>query len=146
MGIQAAVLQTGDRYDAVVLTDSNNITTDLIERVRSRLSDTVSSVEIYTTDNHYVNASVLDVFPLGSRGDADRIADLIALAVKRAKADVEPVKVGMATDYATVKMGEKNNFQTLISTVFSAVRTAKFTAIYTIPTTIATTFLIFRFI
>ncbi|KAA8923005.1 DUF2070 family protein [Thermoplasma sp.] len=146
MGIQTAVFQTGDRYDAVVLTDSNNITTDLIEKVRSKLSGLVASVEIYTTDNHYVNASVLDVFPLGSRGNVDRIADIIAQTVVKAKGDVEPVKIGMGTDYAKVKMGEKNNFQTLISTVFSAVRTAKFTAIYTIPTSIATTFLIFRFI
>ncbi|WP_297217225.1 DUF2070 family protein [Thermoplasma sp.] len=146
MGIQATVFQTGDRYDAVVLTDSNNITTELIEKVRSKLSGIVAGVEIYTTDNHYVNASVLDVFPLGSKGDLERISDLIVEAVKRAKNDVEPVLIGMATEFTTVKMGEKNNFQSLISTVFSAVRTAKFTAIYTIPTSIATTFLIFRFI
>ncbi|WP_241760312.1 DUF2070 family protein [Thermoplasma volcanium] len=146
LGIQAIVFQTADRFDAVVLTDSNNVTTELIGKSREKVKNVVSNLEIYTTDNHYVNASVLDVFPLGSRGSIEEISDIIADTVKRAKEDVEDVQIAMGTEYALVRMGEKNNFQNLVSTVFSSVKTAKYTALYTIPAAIAASFLVFRFI
>ncbi|MGC8609467.1 MAG: DUF2070 family protein, partial [Thermoplasmata archaeon] len=146
MGIQAIVSQSAERYDAIVLTDSNNITRDLIELVRSKVKDIVSNVEIFTTDNHYVNAGVLDVYPLGAGGNLNGIAEVIANTILKAKGDVEPVEIGMATEYASVKMGEKNNFQALISSVFSSLRIAKYTAMYTLPASIAASILVFRFI
>ncbi len=145
-GIQALVIQTAERFDAIVLTDSNNITTDLIEKVKEKVRGIVSGIEIYTTDNHYVNAGVLDVYPFGAAGDLNSIAESIANTVLKAKGDVESVMVGMSTEEATVKMGEKNNFQNLISSVFSSLRTAKFTAMYTLPASVAASLLVFRFI
>ena len=143
MGIQTLAFRTGDRVDAIVLTDSNNITTETIEIVREKSRHIVSNVEIYTTDNHIVNASTLDVFPLGIKGDVDIISELIVGTIKSAVRDVSDSKVGMGSADVRVKMGEENSYHKLTENVLSTVRKAKYAIAGTLPMALIISYLIF---
>ena len=133
----------GDRIDAIVLTDSNNITTETIEMVREKSRHIVSNVEIYTTDNHIVNASTLDVFPLGIKGDVDIISELIVGTIKNAVRDVSDSKVGMGSADVRIKMGEENSYHKLTENVLSTVRKAKYAIAGTLPMALIISYLIF---
>ncbi|QRF74548.1 putative membrane protein [Thermoplasmatales archaeon] len=143
MGIQTLAFRTGERLDAIVLTDSNNITSSTIEKVRKKSANIVSNVEIYTTDNHIVNASTLDVFPLGIKGDIDLISELIVGTIKEAVKDVNEVKVGMGSANVMVKMGEENSYHKLTENVLSTVRKAKYAIAGTLPMALVISYLIF---
>lgn len=145
MGIQALVFDTGDKLNAIVLTDSNNITREAIEACEEKLKEIVSSVEIYTTDNHYVNAGTLNINPLGIAGNLSEISDYVYAAVNKAIQTVEEVIVGMATEEAHVKMGDENAFQKLMGSVFASLRTAKYSIIITVTSSVALSVLMFRF-
>lgn len=144
MGIQAIVMELNGKYHAIVLTDSNNITSELIELSREKAADMVSSLEIYTSDNHYVNANTLDMNPLGERGNLQEISEAILKTVANAKEDVEDVQVGMATENVKVRMGDDNSFENLLNIVFSSVRRAKYTILITIPSSVFASIMIFR--
>ncbi|KQB34204.1 DUF2070 family protein [Acidiplasma cupricumulans] len=126
MGIQALAMEINGKYNAIVLTDSNNITHDIMEKSRNELSDIVDNLEIYTTDNHVVNASNLDINPLGLNCNPDDVVNLIKTAVKDAINDISDVKIGMKTVYTTVHMGREDSFKTLMDTVLGAFRIAKY--------------------
>lgn len=146
MGVQAIVTETAGRYQAIVLTDSNNITRELIEESRRLVEDDISNLEIYTTDNHYVNANNLDVNPLGRSGKASETADLIKRTVLMAKNSITDVKIGMKSHTVRVKMGEENTYERLIDSVFNSLKTAKYTILITIPSSIIASIAIFRFV
>ncbi|MCL4341207.1 MAG: DUF2070 family protein [Candidatus Thermoplasmatota archaeon] len=146
MGIQAFVTEIQGKYQAVVLTDSNNVTTEVIERAREKTSNWLGSLEIYTTDNHYVNVNNLDVNPLGKEGDVNEIATLIARTVEIAKNNITDVKIGMRTAQVRVHMGDENTYERLIDSVFNSLRTAKYTIIITIPSSIIASIAVFRFL
>ncbi len=143
MGVQVMVLNAGDTYQAIALTDSNNVTTEVIEKAREKTSSMVNGLEIYTTDNHVVNAGSLDMNPLGARCDVDELTNQIAVAVEKAKADVEDVRIGIASETVKVNMGDENTFQNLIDLVFSSLKTAKYTIMVAIPASIALSIFIF---
>ena len=145
MGIQTLVMDAGGKYQAIVLTDSNNITSELIELVREKSAGLVSTVDIFTTDNHFTNATTLDMNPLGSKGNLDEIADTVIESIKKAREDIENVQIGMASSTVKVYMGDENSFQKLLNSVFSSVRRAKYTIMITIPSSVIASILIFRF-
>lgn len=144
MGVQVLVTNTGDFNQAIVLTDSNNVTTEVIEMAREKTSEIVNGLEIYTTDNHVVNGGSLDMNPLGMKCDVDKLTDLIAETVREALADVEDVKVGMGAETVKVHMGDENSFQNLIDLVFSSLRTAKYTVAVAIPVSVLISLVIFN--
>lgn len=146
MGIQAIVTETAGKYQAVVLTDSNNITREVVELSRELVKDEVQSLEIYTTDNHYVNANNLDINPLGRSNTTDAASDLIKRTVLMAKNSVTDVRIGMKSHTVRVKMGEENTYQKLIESVFTSLKMAKYTIIITIPSSIIASIAVFRFV
>ncbi len=146
MGIQAIVTETAGKYQAVVLTDSNNITREVVELSRELVKNDVQSLEIYTTDNHYVNANNLDINPLGRSNTTEAAADLIRRTVLMAKNSVTDVKIGMKSHTVRVKMGEENTYQKLIESVFTSLKMAKYTIIITIPSSIIASIAVFRFV
>ncbi len=146
MGIQAIVTETAGKYQAVVLTDSNNITREVVELSREFVKDEVQSLEIYTTDNHYVNANNLDINPLGRSNTTEAAADLIKRTVLMAKNGVTDVRIGMKSHTVRVKMGEENTYQKLIESVFTSLKMAKYTIIITIPSSIIASIAVFRFV
>ncbi len=126
MGIQAVVFKIKDYYNAIVLTDSNNIGRDIIKLARSGSDKRVKRMDIYTTDNHVVNVGQLDINPLGMHCDPGEVADLINETVLQALENAGPASVGMNTEYVNVTMGEENAFHNLTQTVLASIRTAKY--------------------
>ena len=125
MGVQVLVLGNERWKQCYVLTDSNNITTQLIERVKKSFNEQMG-VEFFTTDNHVVNSSTLDMNPLGERDDETAVADVIIQAINSAIEDMSPAIFSEGSSEAEVHMGEENTFNKMNTTVFSAVRTAKY--------------------
>lgn len=126
MGVQVLVLKIRDYYNAIVLTDSNNISRDIIKLARAGSDPRVKNMDIYTTDNHVVNVGQLDINPLGMHCDPESVANLINKTVLGAIDNAAPASVGMYTEYVNVTMGEENAFHNLIQTVLASLRTAKY--------------------
>lgn len=139
LGVQCLVIETDSLTQALVLTDSNNITGDLINLAKERGKSLVDEIEFFTTDNHYINAGTLDMNPLGQRDDPGLIADAIAECIEKAAADVEECRLGMATSHATVSMGEESTFKRLLDSVHSAIRRARYMIVAIIGSCLFTT-------
>ncbi len=144
MGIQAIVTKIENKYNAIVLTDSNNITEGIIKDARYKLKGYVSSLDIYTTDNHVVNVSNLDINPLGQNCDINEVSDLIRETVLSAINDVTKVKTGMNTQYANVTMGSDSSFHDLISTVLLSIKKAKYSIAFVLFVSILISIYLFK--
>ncbi len=125
MGIQALALKTGDKTSVIVLTDSNNVERELIDRVRSSVKEPVDNLEIFTTDNHFVNETNLDMNPLGKRDDKDLVVSKVLETVSSAIRDAEEVRIKLGTSHASVHMGDESLFNSLQETIFKSLRRAK---------------------
>ncbi len=143
LGIQTLVFRTDDSDQAIVLTDSNNITDEVMDLAARKIGDKVSYLDIYTTDNHYVNESTLDMNPLGQRDDSNFIADLIKDSVEKAISDVEDCVAGMGSSDVEVSMGDESVFDKLLTNVFRSVKRAKYSIFATATTTVVLSFLTF---
>ncbi len=126
MGVQVIVMYTSEKYNALVLTDSNNITSNIMEETKNKLGGEVDHIDIYTTDNHVVNVNNLDINPLGLNCDEHSVSQLIYETVLAAKKNIERVEIGMNTAYADVYMGKNNSFQDLMGTVLHSIKIAKY--------------------
>ncbi|WP_188680815.1 DUF2070 family protein [Thermogymnomonas acidicola] len=145
MGIQALVIRTGGRSNAYVLTDSNNIVKEAIEAVRARCSG-LDSVEVYTTDNHIVNASTLDMNPLGMRDRVEDVVESILEAIRTASSNLEKCRFVAGSSEVKVRMGDENTFNSLKSIVFYSLQRAKVNIMITVPSSVLASLLIFRFL
>lgn len=135
MGIQVLVLDYGTDKDAMILTDSNNISQTLMEGIREDLKDQFKNVGIYTTDNHVVNAGSLDMNPLGESGGLSEIREKIRETAMKALENVEDSRAIYGTRKIRVKMGSEDSYQTLMDTVFTSLSKAKIYAAITIGLT-----------
>jgi len=145
MGIQSFVTESNGKYYAITLTDSNNVLREVVEKARNMLRGEIANLEIYTTDNHAVNANNLDSNPLGKSSDIDHVVQLIVKSVRLAKNNVVDVSIGVSTTQVRVKMGDENAYQKLIDSVFRSLKAAKYTIILTIPSSIAASIAVFKF-
>ncbi len=146
MGVQAIVMYTGKKYNALVLTDSNNITSNIMEAAKNKLGREVSNIDIYTTDNHVVNVGNLDINPLGMNCDEGSISQLIYETVLIAKKDIEKVEVGMNTAYADVYMGRADSFQDLMVTIHRSIKIAKYSIAFILLISIILSIYSFRYL
>ncbi len=146
MGIQSFVTESKGKYYAITLTDSNNILKEVIEKARDILRTEVADLEIYTTDNHALNANNLNSNPLGGSGNIDYVVQLIVKSVRLAKNSIVDVRIGVSTISVRVKMGDENAYQKLIDSVFTSLKSAKYTILLTIPSSIAASIAVFKFI
>lgn len=143
MGIQTLAFRIGDKDQAIVLTDSNNIKDELISMAEEKVAKKVSYIDIFTTDNHFVNQSTLDMNPLGERDDAAMITDLIAESIDKAIADIEPCRAGMGSSNVTVSMGEEDMFEKLLTSVFRSLKQAKYSIVAVVALTVALSLIVF---
>ncbi|MEM0140287.1 MAG: DUF2070 family protein [Ferroplasma sp.] len=146
MGVQVLALKIKDYYNAIVLTDSNNITRDIIKLVRSRSNNSIKKLDIYTTDNHVVNVGELDINPLGSNCNPDEVADLIEKTVNDAINNVQAASAGMDTEYVDVTMGDEGSFHGLIDTVLKAIKKAKYSIAFIMLISIVLSILSFHYV
>jgi putative membrane protein len=146
MGVQAIVLKINDYYNAIVLTDSNNISREIIKMARAGSDKRVKNMDIYTTDNHVVNVGELDINPLGMHCDPQPVAALINKTVSDAIKNAGPATVGTDTEYINVTMGEENTFHNLMQTVLASIRKAKYSIAFILIISIFISVLSFRYI
>lgn len=131
MGIQCLVIETNHRRQALILTDSNNITDALIDAARNAIKD-VDEMEFFTTDNHYVNAGSLDMNPLGEKDNIEEIVDLINRCVVEACKDISQCRLGFGSAKVSVSMGDESSFQNLLNKVSRTVKWAKYGIVVTV--------------
>jgi putative membrane protein len=144
MGIQTLVFRVGEKDQAIVLTDSNNIKDDLMALAEDKVLGKVAYIDIFTTDNHYVNQSTLDMNPLGERDDVSMISDLIAESIDIAIKNIEPCRAGMGSSNVTVSMGDEYMFEKLLTNVFKSLKRAKYSIVAVVALTIATSIIVFN--
>ena len=143
MGIQCIVFSNQGKYQAVVLTDSNNIKDEVMGLAEKKVDGLVSNLDIFTTDNHYVNQGTLDMNPLGERDDNEFVSDLIKESVEKAISNCEECVAGEASTDVTVSMGEENMFEKLLTSVFSSLKGAKYSIFGIVAVTVISSFLVF---
>ncbi len=146
MGVQVLALKIDDYYNAIVLTDSNNISREIIKMARNGVDKRVKNMDIYTTDNHVVNVGELDINPLGMHCDPGPVAELINKTVLRAIENSSPATVGTHTENITVTMGEENAFHNLMEIVLASIRKAKYSIAFILLISILISAFSFRFI
>ena len=133
MGIQILTFNIDSSISAIILTDSNNITSDLMMKIRENLKDLCKNVEIYTTDNHVVNGSTLDMNPLGEKDDHGKLIEKIRNITELSIASISECTAEMGSTDVNVKMGSEESYQELLDTVFSSVKVSKRLAGVIIP-------------
>ena len=110
---------------------------------KKKVDGLVSYLDIFTTDNHYVNQGTLDMNPLGERDDNEFVSDLIRESVEKAISNCEECIAGESSTDVTVSMGEENMFEKLLTSVFSSLKGAKYSIVGIVAVTVISSFLVF---
>ncbi len=97
LGIRVAVIEVFGQRTAYVLIDGNNMVMGLREAIIETLP--VDEAEVMTTDSHVVNITSSRNF-IGMKIDHDELIDIVREIVNEAVVDLEPVEVGMTTEFA----------------------------------------------
>ncbi|WP_455391974.1 DUF2070 family protein, partial [[Eubacterium] cellulosolvens] len=108
MGIQVLVVRCepagkmdnyGTKEYAYILLDGNNIVCGLREQILEAITDLVDDAEVFTTDNHIVNATMGGYNPVGLKVDPNRIIRTVKHLVNQAKRKFKPCEVGMNSGF-----------------------------------------------
>ncbi len=142
MGGQACVFRIDDRMFGILLTDSNNITGDLMKAIRKKVSEKLDYLAIYTTDNHIVNQSGLDMNPLGEKDDIMELAGKFEGILNNAIDDLEDVEFIHGSADVNVNMGSENSYNELMDMVFHSIKRAKYIAFTTVSLTFVIPFIL----
>lgn len=132
MGIQTLVFKREGKIDAVILTDSNNITETTMKEIYKRLDGVADKIAIYTTDNHIVNSGTLSMNPLGE-GDTDRVVELAVESVKSAIDNMEECVAYQGNTKVKVRMGSEKSYDLLMDVVYDTIKKARRIALLTLP-------------
>jgi putative membrane protein len=81
--------------NAYILLDGNNIIPGLREQILISVKNLVDDAEVFTTDNHIVNATMGGYNPVGLKLEPKKVVKIIRQLVKSAHLDCEPVEVGV---------------------------------------------------
>ncbi|QSG13068.1 putative membrane associated lipid hydrolase, neutral ceramidase superfamily [Halapricum desulfuricans] len=119
LGIRAALLGVEDHTTAYVLIDGNNMVPGLRERIIEAV-DGPDLLEVLTTDTHAVNTIEAEN-PVGGSIPEDELVALIDDLLAQARADLEPVEAGMATERAEVTVFGNDRTEMLASTANAVV-------------------------
>ena len=87
--------QIANKINAYILLDGNNIIPKLREEILERIYDLVDEAEVFTTDNHIVNATMGGYNPVGLKIEPRIIANRVRKLVKDSKKKLVPTEVGM---------------------------------------------------
>ena len=131
MGIQVMVIKCDpvdrtvsqkSRIFAYILLDGNNIVPGLRERLRSAIINMVDDAEIFTSDNHIVNATMGGYNPVGLKLEPKTLVKRVIDLVKKAKSDISPSEVGMNSGMVkNIKILGQNTPMRLSSTINSTI-------------------------
>ena len=127
-GVRAAVFSYGDKKIAYILMDGNNIKIGLRDKIREELKDMVDEVEVFSTDNHIVNLSLVDLNPIGDKDDWEMLINACREAVKEAISNIEDLCVCMSTRNVEINMASHGELEKLTTITRVSVGTAKWFA------------------
>ena len=142
-GVRVAVLECGDKKCAYILFDGNNIRSGLRDKIRNSLHDLVDDAEIFSTDNHIVNISMIDLNPVGDKDEWDELVKIARNAVKEALKNIEEVKVAYHTEFAELKMARRGQLKKMTEITRWSMGRAKVLAPLTLGTAFVLSLLIF---
>jgi putative membrane protein len=143
LGIRVALVRVGEQTTAYVLIDGNNMEPGLREQVLDTLEE-VDAAEVMTTDTHIVN-TVESTNQVGQAIDRAALVDAIHDLVEQARADLEPVKAGMATEHAEVTVFGNDRTETLASHANAVISMGGALAGAVVIATVAVSILVFLF-
>ncbi len=86
---------TGIKTNAYILLDGNNVIPGLREHILNAISDRVDDAEVFTTDNHVVNATMGGYNPVGLKLGQKKVIDSVRRLVDRAIENCKPSMVCM---------------------------------------------------
>jgi len=121
-GIRAAVFEYGAKKIAYILLDGNNIKKGLRDRIITSVD--ADKVEVFSTDNHIVNVTMMDLNPVGERDSWDELIDACKRAVKEASEDIENVCVYAKTEQVELRMATGGNLKKMTDITKESVKTA----------------------
>lgn len=124
-GIRAAVFNYGRKRIAYILIDGNNIKKGLRDEIRNNLKDLADEIEVFSTDNHIVNMSLVDLNPVGEKDDWKMIVNACREVVKDAIGNIEDVCVCMKTKNIEMNMASHGELEKLTDITRESVGTAK---------------------
>jgi len=100
-GISAIVVNVGKRKNAYVVIDGNNMVSGLREKILSTLNSVgIDEGEVFTTDTHSVNATILSgrgYHPIGEVINHESLIEHIKNVTLAASSGLGPAKVGYAS-------------------------------------------------
>jgi putative membrane protein len=130
-GVQVLVIncETGVKkarkhYNAYILIDGNNMVPGLRERILKALFKTtkVDDAEVFTTDNHVVNATMGGYNPVGLKLDHGRLIDQVCQLVKEAIHNCKPSEVGVNSGIVkNIRIFGQNTIMRLSTTINSTI-------------------------
>ncbi|MCK4952247.1 DUF2070 family protein [Candidatus Bathyarchaeota archaeon] len=112
-GISVLVMKVNDQKIAYITIDGNNIISGLREKILLAVQEIgITDGEVFTTDTHTVNSTVLTkrgYHPIGEAIDQTKLIDYIKQATTDALSDLEPAEVSWRTEtiHKVKVMGEK---------------------------------------
>ncbi|WP_287587619.1 DUF2070 family protein [Candidatus Borrarchaeum sp.] len=149
-GIAVSLVEVAGQRTAYVLFDSNNMITDLREKIIQNIQE-VDEIEVMTSDTHTVNAlgpSRSGYHPIGEVTDHQKIISYVQEGISQASKNIEEVEVGVIIgNLENVKVIGDRGFENLLEGVARAAHTAKttFPIIFVVLYLFSIIFLIFFF-
>ncbi|PSQ40593.1 DUF2070 domain-containing protein [Halobacteriales archaeon QS_9_68_42] len=143
LGVRVAVVEVGEGDAAsrtvYCLVDGNNMDPGVREELLSVVD--ADAAEVMTTDTHVVN-TMEAANQVGGEIDAGELAAVVENLVTEAKADLEPVEVGMAVEHAEVTVFGNDRTETLASTANAMIQMGGVLLLVVIGGAMATSLLI----
>ena len=136
MGIQVLVLKCepknknlkneDSKFYAYILLDGNNVIRGLREQILEAISYLVDDAEVFTTDNHIVNATMGGYNPIGLKAESQRIKISVGKLIKEAKKNLTPSVVGLNSGIVkNIRILGKNMPMRLSTTINSTIAIMK---------------------
>jgi putative membrane protein len=114
------------KTNAYILMDGNNIVPGLREKTLESIVGLVDDGEVFTTDNHVVNATMGGYNPVGLKLEQNKIVRVVTKLVERAKDDCEPCEVGVnSTIIKNIRILGQNTPLRLSATINSTISVMK---------------------
>ena len=123
-GVRAAVFEYGEKRIAYILLDGNNVKRGLRDEIRKAI-DFVDEIEVFSTDNHLVNATMMDVNPVGERDSWEAVVGACVEAVRKAMENIEDVCVYMGTKEVELRMAPAGTVSRMSDVTKEGIKKAK---------------------
>ena len=106
----------------------------------------MDEIEVFSTDNHIVNVSMMDLNPVGQDDSWDDIVRACQTAIDRAMENMEDVCMYMRTKYVELRMASAGNMKKMATVAKESMHRAKLATLLTFTFGFTLSFLAFYFL